>query len=69
MADTKVTKKLESEQQAIVRTTNSDLVCKDCLLKLDDTEIFGNTSKCEAYPVCKPIQVLRGGECDERIKE
>lgn len=61
--------KIKSEQQAIVRTTNDDLVCKDCVQRLDDGVIFGNTSRCEAYPQCKPIEVLKGGECDEYVKE
>lgn len=64
-----IEKRIQSEAQATVRITNNDLVCKDCLLRLPDDVILGNTSKCEAYPVCKPNKVLLGGECDDRIKE
>lgn len=62
-------KRIQSEQQAIKGTTNDDLVCKDCLLRLDDKLILGNVSKCEQYPDCKPVRVLLGGKCDEYIKE
>lgn len=61
--------RVESEAKAIVRITNNDLECKDCLLRYDDSVIFGNTSRCEAYPYKKPNNVLLGGECDEYVKE
>ena len=61
--------KIRSEQQAIIRTTNNDLVCSNCVQRFDDGVIFGNTSRCEAYPDCKPIEVLKGGKCDEYVKE
>ncbi len=62
-------KRIESEQRAIKGMTNDDLVCKDCLLRFDDTQILGNVSKCEQYPDCKPIPILQGGKCDKYIKE
>lgn len=62
-------KKNASEQQAIVGTHNCDLKCKDCVLRYDDSYICGNVSKCEAFPVHKPQEVLDGGECDEYVKE
>lgn len=65
----KITEKLRSEQQAEVRITNDNLVCKDCVQRFDDGIIYGNTSKCEFYPECKPTKVLLGGECDEYAKE
>lgn len=62
-------KRIESEQLAIVRITNNHLVCKDCLLRLNDAIIFGNTSRCENFPKCKPKKVLLGGKCNCYIKE
>lgn len=63
-------KRIRSEQGAVVRVTNKNLVCKDCLLRLDDNgPLYGNTSRCEAYPSCKPLEVLGGGECEEYVKE
>lgn len=61
--------RIKSEQKAIVRSTNNDLVCKDCLVRYPDDVIYGNTSKCEEYPNCKPIPVLLGGQCEKYIKE
>lgn len=54
----------ESEARAAVRITNEDLVCRDCIYKLDDSVILGNTSRCKRYP-WKPDKVSLGGECDE----
>ena len=51
------------------RITNNDLVCKDCLYRYDDTEILGNTSRCEMYEECKPNDVIDGGPCDLYDKE
>ena len=62
-------KKIASEQKAIIGTHNDSLVCKDCLLRYDDSYICGNVSRCEAYPVHKPQKVLDGGKCDEYVKE
>lgn len=61
--------RIKSEQMAIKRTTNDDLVCKDCVQRLPDNLILGNTSKCEYYPQCKPIGILVGGECEQYVKE
>lgn len=72
MAQTKVQRQkkiIKSEQKAICRITNNDLVCKDCLQRLDDSILFGNTSRCEHYTICKPLEVLDGGNCDEYVKE
>ena len=63
-------RRITSEQRTAIRITNSDLVCRDCLQRLDDNgPLYGNTSKCEAYPYCKPIEVLNGEECAEYVKE
>lgn len=64
-----VNERVRSEAEAIVRITNDDLVCKNCVCRYDDGTIFGNTSKCEKYPVKKPIQILLGGKCDEYVKQ
>lgn len=44
--DDRVIDRMESEARAFKRITNNDLVCKDCLYKLDDSKILGNTSFC-----------------------
>lgn len=63
-------KKIASEQKAIIAVRNKDLVCKDCLLKYDDSYICGNVSSCEAYPNhTKPQTIMDGGECDKYVKE
>ena len=63
-------RKLESEQRAIIRTTNNDLICRDCLLRMADDVILGNTSSCEQFPNhTKPKTVLCGGDCEFYIQE
>ncbi len=64
-----IKERIVSEQQAICRTTNQDLVCKDCVQRLDDSCILGNTSRCEFYQQCKPFAILRGGKCSEYVRE
>jgi hypothetical protein len=61
MKNDKIKEKIRSESEAIIRITNNDLQCKDCVFKFDDSEIFGNTSKCEAYD-SKPDNVLLNKE-------
>lgn len=61
--------RIESESRAVVGITNDDLVCKDCVLRFPDAIKLGNVSKCEAYPVRKPVGVLLGGKCNEYVKE
>lgn len=65
--DAEMEKRIKSEQ-TMHRITNDDLLCKNCLLRMDDTVIFGNTSRCEQYPA-KPVEVLIGGGCPYFIKE
>lgn len=65
----KINDRVESEARAIVRITNDDLICKDCIFRYLDDVVFGNTSKCEQYPVKKPNQVLLGGKCNEYVKQ
>lgn len=61
--------RVESEERAVIGIHNDTLVCKDCLLRYDDSVKLGNMSKCEAYPDMKPMAVINGGECTEYIKE
>lgn len=56
-------KKIKSEQKAFGRITNEQLTCHNCVYRLDDAKIYGNTSKCEMYN-SKPNQVLLGGDCE-----
>ena len=60
--------RVESEAQSVTRITNSMLQCKDCKFRLDDSKIFGNTSRCRRYSL-KPSQVIKGGDCIKYIKE
>lgn len=55
--------KMKSDQLCFSRITNNDLVCKDCLYRFEDSEILGNTSRCEMYAL-KEAKVLSGGKCD-----
>lgn len=61
-------KRIESEAKAAIPIRNNNLVCKDCALKFDDSEIPGNTSKCEVYD-SKPNNVLLGENCKFYTKE
>ena len=54
--------RIESEARAVMRITNSDLVCRSCLFAFDDSEKFGNTSRCAIYN-SKPNAVLLGNAC------
>lgn len=54
--------RIESESKAVMRITNDDLVCNNCLFVYDDAVKFGNTSKCAIY-ASKPNAVLLGEEC------
>lgn len=47
----------EGDKLKFVKITNDDLVCRDCIYRLND-----NTSECEWYDV-KPSKVLNGGKC------
>lgn len=60
--------RIESESESRHRTTNKDMVCKDCVFKVDDTVSFGNTSKCLLYGM-KPNSVILGKKCEGYIKE
>lgn len=56
--------KFKNDNLKFQQITNSDLICKDCKKKYDDTEMPCNTSKCEAFNP-KPDEVLDGGDCYE----
>lgn len=59
---------IESESTSTSRITNSQLICKDCMYRFDDTKIFKNTTRCGAYTL-KPNKVLCGKECPKYKKE
>jgi len=59
--------RIESEARSITRITNSMLQCKDCKFRFDDSEVFGNTSQCEEYPL-KPSRVFKGEDCPKYQK-
>ena len=61
-------KRIENESLGVRRVTNDSLICKDCIYRLDDSEIFGNTSRCEVYDD-KSKEVLLGGRCDDYTRE
>lgn len=71
MDKTEMQKRIESEQRAIVRISNDNIVCKDCRFRLDDSETFGNTSSCDKYPEhTKPFSIiLKGENCEYYEKE
>lgn len=51
------------------RITNKDLQCRDCVYRMEDTEICLNTSQCKAYG-SKPVGVLLNEEdCQMYQKE
>lgn len=60
--------RIESEQQAIVRVTNDDLTCWNCVFAFDDSKKMGNTSKCEKYSM-KPSEIVAGGECELKVEK
>ena len=68
MSNSDFEKRIESESRSVRRITNADLVCRDCIYRLDDSERLGNTSQCKRY-TSKPNQVLLGRDCEEYRKE
>lgn len=52
-----------NEQLCMKRITNDDLVCRDCLYRYDDSQILGNTSRCEMYGESKPNEIILGKDC------
>lgn len=63
----KFEKRIESEALLMESVTNKDLTCRDCIFMLDDSEIFGNVSRCRVYSV-KPNKVLLGKSCNRKQK-
>ena len=68
MSNSDFEKRIESESRSVGAITNADLVCRDCIYRLDDSERLGNTSQCKRY-ISKPNQVLLGKDCEEYRKE
>jgi hypothetical protein len=46
----------------------AQVVADAIMFRIDDTVRRGNTSICEKFD-CKPNGVLKGGECNEYVKE
>ncbi len=60
--------RIKSETRSLIRITNQQLKCKDCIFRFDDSKILGNTSRCEQFP-SKPNSVLLGKDCPKYKKE
>lgn len=69
MDQSKYEERIKQESRCMYRLTNEDLRCKDCIHRLDDSTVFGNTSRCKAYPDGKPNNVLLGNDCEKYEKE
>lgn len=63
-----IKKRIESEARATAPIKNKDLICKDCVYMLDDTEIARNVSQCKAY-ISKPNSVYLNKGCEKYEKE
>lgn len=59
-----IVKRWEDDNLTFERISNNNLICKDCIFRFDDSEVYGNTSRCLAF-IDKPNGVLMGGDCDE----
>ena len=60
--------KWKNDKLGFERISNEKLDCRNCKFKFDDSEMFGNTSKCEVFTL-KPIAVIKGGKCSVKEKE
>lgn len=55
-------KEKANERLKMVRITNQDLVCKDCVFVLDDTQVYGNVSRCKIFKL-KPNEIFSEDTC------
>lgn len=69
MAKAAIDKKFQNDKWETQAIRNNILICRDCEYRYDDAGMSCNTSKCEKFQVCKPVQVLGGGDCDEYKRE
>lgn len=62
--------KFKNDKSDFGRIMNKDLVCKDCMFRLPDAKIPGNTSRCKKYQV-KPSSVFTnyGSQCPRYTAE
>lgn len=60
--------RIESEASSTQRVTNADLVCKDCIFKLDDSKQLRYTTQCRTF-LLKPNKVLKGGNCTAYLQQ
>ena len=54
--------KFQKDSLAVVKVTNDNLVCKDCVQRYPD-----KVGACEAFPNGKRNGVLAGGKCNEYV--
>lgn len=66
--DEEIKRRLSSEQHAMGRVTNNDMVCKDCVFRMDDSVIYGNSSRCQVVGL-KPADVIMGGSCEDYVMD
>lgn len=52
------------EKDSPLAITNDDLKCRDCIYR-----DLSRTDTCEAYPICKLLDILNGGSCSQYVKE
>ena len=59
----------KDEELKVERITNKNLICNKCLYKLDDSKVYGNTSRCALYDY-KPYTVFNEkSSCKDFYKE
>lgn len=63
-----IKEKWKKDELSFTRITNNDLICADCINKLDDEKIFKYTTMCKEFHL-KPKDVLKGGKCKMYKKE
>ena len=62
-------KKEKDDVLAFNRVSNKNMLCKDCIFRFNDSEKWGNSSKCKQFEF-KPLDILFGGtDCASYRKE
>lgn len=57
-------KKMQNDQMVAEAITNDELICSDCLVRIED-----KAGVCETFPCGKPKCVFEEGRCPEYVKE
>lgn len=65
----KIDEKWKKDDLRLKRITNKDLDCKNCIYRLDDSEKFGNTTRCKKFEKIKPVAVLKRQKCTVKETE